>query len=144
MYDGLQRNGWHADKVRDWLLAIVRFAITLDQADRQTVLAIAQEMDGLGFLPGRSSFSYFVRTGTSLCRAIADRDDPDRTAILRRHLAAIDDRHLRRTTAAALDLEGAQQRRLPAARSDTPDQSRSNPVSPVVGSLHVSNSETRR
>ena len=116
MYDGLERNGWQADKVRDWLLAIVRYAITLDQADRHTVLAIAQEMDGLGFLPGRSAFSYFVRTSTDVCRAIADRDDPGRTAILRRHLATIGDRRLRRTTAAAIDLEGAQQVRLSEAR----------------------------
>ena len=95
MYDGLERNGWQANKIRDWLLAIVRFAITLEQADRQTVLDIALEMDGLGFLPGRSSFSYFLRTSTEVCRAIADRDDPDRTAILRRHVGAIDDRRLR-------------------------------------------------
>ena len=118
MYDGLERHGWQAGKVRDWLLAIVRFAVTLEHADRQTVLAIAQEMDGLGFLPGRSAFSYFARTGRDLCRAIADRDDPGRTAILRRHLAAIGDRRLRRTTAAAFDLEGAQQARLSAARCD--------------------------
>jgi hypothetical protein len=34
------------------------------------------------------SFSYFVRTGTDVCRAVAYRDDPGRTAIVRRHLAA--------------------------------------------------------
>jgi hypothetical protein len=121
MYDGLERNGWHAGKVRNWLLAIVRFAITLEPTDRQTVLAIAHEMDGLAFLPGRSSFSYFARTSTDLCRAIADRDDPRRTEILRRHLAAIGDRRLRRTTAAAIDLEGAQQARLAQSRLDGPD-----------------------
>jgi hypothetical protein len=116
MYDGLERNGWQARKIQDWLLAIVRFAITLEPADRQTVLAIAQEMDGLGFLRGRSSFSYFVRTSGDLCRAIADRDDPGRTAIMRRHLAAIGDCRLRQTTVAAIDLEGAQQTRLSEAR----------------------------
>ena len=119
MYDGLERDGWQTQKVRDWLLAIVRFAITLESVDRQTVLAVAQEMDGLGFLPGRSCFSYFVRTSTDLCRAIADRDDPGRTATLRRHLAAIADRRLRQTTAAAVDLEGARQARLSAARSES-------------------------
>jgi hypothetical protein len=116
MYDGLERNGWQAAKIQDWLLAIVRFAITLEPADRQTVLAIAQEMDGLGFLRGRSSFSYFVRTSGDLCRAIADRDDPGRTVIMRRHLAAIGDHRLRQTTVAAIDLEGAQQARLSEAR----------------------------
>ena len=116
MYDGLERNGWQAGKIQDWLLAIVRFAITLEPADRQTVLAIAQETDGLGSLPGRSSFSYFVRTSTELCRAIADRNDPGRTAIIRRHLAEIGDRRLRQATAAAIDLEGAQRTRLSEAR----------------------------
>jgi hypothetical protein len=116
MYDGLDRNGWQARKIQDWLLAIVRFAITLEATDRQTVLAIAQEIDGLGFLPGRTAFSYFVRTSSDLCRAIADRDDPGRTPILRRHLAGIGDRRLRQTTAAAFDLEGAQQARLSEAR----------------------------
>jgi hypothetical protein len=121
MHDGLEPNGWQAKKVRDWLLAIVRFAVTLEPIDRHTVLAIAQEMDGLGFLPGRSSFSYFVRTSTDICRAIADRDDPDRTATLRRHLAAIGDRRLRQATAAAIDLEGARQARLSAARCAGPN-----------------------
>jgi hypothetical protein len=116
MYDGLDRNGWQAKKIRDWLLAIIRLAITLEQTDRETVLAIAQEMDGLGFVPGRSSFSYFLRTSTDVCRAVADRDDPSRTAILRRHVAAIDDRRLRRLTASAIDLEGACQVRLAKAR----------------------------
>jgi hypothetical protein len=116
MYDGLDRNGWHGRKIRDWLLAIVRFAITLEQTDRQAALAIAQEMDGLGFLPGRSSFSYFVRTSTDLCRAIANRDDPSRTAILRRHIGAIDDRRLRQVTASAIDIEGGSQARLAKAR----------------------------
>jgi hypothetical protein len=121
MYNGLDRNAWHAAKVRDWLLAIVRFAVTLEPADRQTVLAIAQEMDGLGFLPGRSSFSYFVRTSADLCRAIADRDDPRRTAILRRHLATIADRRLRQMTAVAIDAEGMQHSRLAVARRGGPE-----------------------
>jgi hypothetical protein len=122
MYEELERTGWQAKKVQDWLLAIVRFAITLEPADRQTVLAIAQEMDGLGFLPGRSSFSYFVRTSTDLWRAIADREDPSRTAVLRRHLSAIGDRRLRQATAAAIDLESAQRARLSAARSEGPNR----------------------
>jgi hypothetical protein len=116
MYDRLERHGWHTTKVRDWLLAIVRFAVTLDESDKQTILAIAQEMDGLGSLPGRSSFSYFARTSHELCRAIADRDNPNGTAILRRHLGTIDDRRLRQMTASAIDLEGACQVRLAKAR----------------------------
>jgi hypothetical protein len=118
MYEELEPTGWQARKIRDWLLAIVRFAITLDETDRQTAHAIAQEMDGLGSLPGQSSFRYFVRTSANLCRAIADRDDPGRSGILRRHLAAIGDRRLRQATAAAIDLEGGQPVHLRAARLD--------------------------
>jgi hypothetical protein len=118
MYDGLNPEGWHARKVEHWLLAIVRFAITHDEADKQPISSIAQEMDGLGYLPGRSSFTYFVRTSGELCRAIADRNDPERTAILRRHLGKIADRRLRQVTAAAFDLEGACQARMAEARLD--------------------------
>ena len=36
---------WRTKKVRDWLLAILRFAVTLEQTDRTSVLAMAEEMD---------------------------------------------------------------------------------------------------
>jgi hypothetical protein len=136
MYDELERNGWHARKIQDWLLAIVRFAITLEPADRQAVLAIAQEMDGLGFLPGRSSFSYFGRTSGDLCRAIAHRNDPGRTAIMRRHLAAIGNRRLRQTTAVAIHLQGAQQTRVSEARL-AGRNGRSNSTAPVSPGLET-------
>jgi hypothetical protein len=116
MYDGFEPNGRQARNIQEWLLAILRFAVTLQPADRQTVFAIAQEMDGLGYLPGRSSFSYFGRTSSDLCRAMTDRDDPGRSAVMRRHLVAIGDHRLRRATAAAMDLDGAQQARLSEAR----------------------------
>jgi hypothetical protein len=41
-----------------------------------------------------------------LGRAIADSEDPNRTAIMRRLLATIDDGRLRQVVAAAVDLEG--------------------------------------
>jgi hypothetical protein len=34
--------------LRSWQLAILRFAVTLDNADRLGVLAIASQIDGLG------------------------------------------------------------------------------------------------
>ena len=114
----LEQDGWRAKKIQDWLLAIIRFAITRDQSDKHTVLAISQEMDGLGFVPGRASFSYFGRTSTELCRAIADHEDPNRTAVLRRLLGMIGDRRLRHAMAAAVDLEGACHARLTKARAE--------------------------
>jgi hypothetical protein len=38
----------HAKTLRAWQLAILRFAVTLDNADRLTVMAIASEIDKLG------------------------------------------------------------------------------------------------
>jgi hypothetical protein len=34
--------------LRTWHLAILRFVVTLDNADRQNVLTIANDIDGLG------------------------------------------------------------------------------------------------
>jgi hypothetical protein len=118
MFDRPERKEWQATKVRDWALAIVRFAVTLDDRDKQAVLAFAVEMDGLGSVPGAASFTFFGRFSSDVCRAIADRDDPNRTAILRRHLGTIDDRRLRQVTAAAIDLEGACHARLSKARAE--------------------------
>ena len=103
MSDLIAREERQAQKVRDWLLAIVRFAVTLEQADRITVLAIADEMDRSGFCVDNTAFAFFARTSTALNNAIANQDDPQRIAIFRRHLSKIDDRRLRRALAAAID-----------------------------------------
>jgi len=105
---------WRDRKIRDWLLAIVRFALTLDASDRQAVLAMAQEMDGLGYLPGRASFRYFVRTSAAACGAIAHREDPGRIDILRRLAGSIPDRRLRAVMVAAVALDAP----CPSARQD--------------------------
>lgn len=104
MSDDVEQNG-QSRQVHDWALSIVRFAITRDEADKRAILRLADQMDGLGSLPGVSSFTFFRRTSRDLCRAIADPDDPERNAVLRRYLAMISERSLRRVTAAALDVE---------------------------------------
>ena len=38
---------WYAGTLRAWHLAILRYAVTLDNADRLAVLRIAREIDGL-------------------------------------------------------------------------------------------------
>jgi hypothetical protein len=96
---------WQARKVDDWLLAVLRFAITLNEADRVAVLALADEMDRLGFVAERPAFGFFLRASTALCRAIVAKDDPSRAPVLRRHLARIKEPRLKRAFAAALDLE---------------------------------------
>jgi hypothetical protein len=96
---------WHARTVRAWQLAILRFAVTLDHADRSAVLAIANEIDRLGpRRDGITDFSYFRRTSAELCAAILRPSEPTAT-VLRQYLARIDDERLKRTFAATIEAD---------------------------------------
>lgn len=59
---------WHAKTLRAWQLAVLRFAVTLDNADRLAVMAIANEIDRLATQSGaaRPDFSFFRRTSAEL------------------------------------------------------------------------------
>jgi hypothetical protein len=105
MIDLIAREERRTKKVNDWLLATLRFAVTLEQTDRAIVLAIAKDMDRSGL--HATAFAFFVRTSTELCNAIADRNDPRRVATLSRHLRRIDDHRLRRALEAAIKFEQA-------------------------------------
>src|SRR5262249_52410137 len=96
---------WAARQVREWLLLLLRFAVTTDPKDLSATLALADEIDarGLGWRPSAPSF--FRRTSNDVCRAITALDDPKRTAILKRHLARIDNPALRRAFRAAVKLD---------------------------------------
>src|SRR5258705_6703641 len=62
---------WSAKTLRAWQLAILRFAVTLDNADRLAVMAIANEIDRLGSRHhGKPGFSFFSRTSAGLCPAL--------------------------------------------------------------------------
>jgi len=89
-----------AAKVSEWLLAVLRFAVTLQPADRVAVMAMAQEIDRAG--NPRVAFSFFAKTSAELCHAIMGEDGPAARAVLRAHLARIDDPRLRRAFEAAI------------------------------------------
>jgi hypothetical protein len=92
---------WHAKTVRAWQLAVLRFVVTLDNADRLAVMAIANEIDKLHPRhDGRSAFDFFRRTSAELCAAILRPDEPG-AAVLQRYLALIDDERIKRVFAAA-------------------------------------------
>ncbi len=97
-----------AQKARNWLLAILRFAVTLEQTDREAVLKIAHELDRPRTDSTRANFAFFTRTSLDFCDAISDKNNPERTAILRRHIARIEDSRLKRALEAAVD-SGADQ-----------------------------------
>lgn len=93
---------WYAKTLRAWQLAILRFAVTLDNADRLAVLMIASEMDRLDpRQEGNPDFRFFRRTSAELCAAILRPNEPT-SPVLRQYLARIDDDRLKQAFAAAI------------------------------------------
>ena len=104
MHDSAAQAECSTKKIRDWLLALLRYAVTLHDADKSAVLLIAEEIDKLGSRAEyRSAFEFFRGTSTELCSAILDRQNSMRSAILRLHLKRIDDWRLRRAFEAAIE-----------------------------------------
>jgi hypothetical protein len=95
----------HRKKVRDWLLAILRFAVTLEVSDRAAVMMIAEHLDDTGSRLERTGFCFFSKTSTEFCGAIVDRNNPQAASRLERHLRRIDDPRLRRALEAAIAYE---------------------------------------
>jgi hypothetical protein len=96
---------WRAKTLRAWQLAILRFAVTLDNADRLAVIAIAGEIDRLGPQhDGKPDFSFFRRTSAELCAAILTPNELTPT-VLRQYLARIDDDRLKHVFAATIEAD---------------------------------------
>ncbi len=94
-----------AGKVNGWLLAILRFAVTLGRDDRTAVMIEAQELDSPLSGRPRKTFAFFTRTSLELCDAIADKTRPNRGVVIRRQLARIENPRLRCAFEAACELE---------------------------------------
>jgi hypothetical protein len=95
----------HAKALRAWQLAILRFAVTLDNADRLAIMAIASELDRLGpRQDGTAGFSFFRRTSAELCAAILQPNELA-SVVLRQYLARIDDDRLKRVFAATIETD---------------------------------------
>ncbi len=100
---------WGARKVREWLLLLLRFAVTRDSRDLHAACAMADEIDAVGLRSSASAPSFFLRATTELCAALAAEEDPERNAVIKRHLTRIEDIRLRRAfrAAAGIDAEPA-------------------------------------
>jgi hypothetical protein len=95
----------HAWAIRAWHLAILRFTVTLEDADEQVVLTIATGIDRLsGNCDEKPQFSFFRRTSAELCASIRRQAQPTE-AVLRDYLARIDDIRLKRALIAAIGIE---------------------------------------
>jgi hypothetical protein len=94
-----------------WLLALLRFAVTLDQPDRIAVLAAAAELDRPDAAPpGTPAHRFFYRTTDDLCAAIRDPDAPASAAKLQAHIARIADPRLQRAFAATVAVKIAKKK----------------------------------
>jgi hypothetical protein len=109
---------WRAGRIREWLLLLLRFAITCDPNDKAAALALADEVDGLGQQWHQSAPRFFRRTTEEVCNAIIAPHNSRRTSVLKRHIARIDDPRLRRAFHAAVDIE----QRLPLASAEAKRQ----------------------
>ena len=93
---------WFAATLRAWQLAMLRYAVTLDNADRLAVLRIAREIDRLHpRQDGSSEFEFFRRTSAELCAAIQQPNERSH-AILQQYLVGLSDDRLKRALAAAI------------------------------------------
>jgi hypothetical protein len=91
--------------LRSWQLAVPHFAVTLDNADRLGVLAIANQIDRLGRQhEAEPEFGFFRKTSSELCAAVLQGDETA-DEVLRQYLARLDDLRPKRALAAALEIE---------------------------------------
>jgi hypothetical protein len=96
---------WRDRKVREWLLLLLRFAITRDTSDQAAALALADEIDSLGIRWRPAAPHFFLRTSREICDAVLAAGDGNNNPVLRGHAARIDDPRLRRAFEAAVGLQ---------------------------------------
>jgi hypothetical protein len=96
---------WRVKRIREWLLLLLRFAVTRDAKDEAAALAMADEIDAIGQRWRPPGPSFFRRTTDEICKAITAPAGAERAAMLNKHLARIEDPRLRRAFAAATEVE---------------------------------------
>ena len=91
-------------RLNEWQLLLLRFAITHDPIDQAAAPAAARPLDEA--VPRHTqAFSYFARTTGRVCAAITSARSEDTRLTLRRFLACIDDERLKAAFVAYLDLK---------------------------------------
>ena len=61
---------WRNRKVRDYLLLLLRFAVTREATDQVAALALAEQLDSLGIGWKRAKPSFFVKTSIEVSNAV--------------------------------------------------------------------------
>jgi len=97
---------WRERQIREWLLLLLRYAISHDAADQNAAFSFADELDSAGVWWRPRSPSFFRRTSQEVCAAIRSGATPT-NAILRKHIARIDNPRLKQAFAAAVGFQMA-------------------------------------
>ena len=101
---------WRDRKVREWLLLLLRFAITREPSHQWAALAMADELDSVGMRWRPAAPHFFLRTSGEVCEAIHAGGDGHHQAVLRTHAARIDDPRLKQAFCAAVGLPPTSER----------------------------------
>lgn len=107
-------------RIDEWLVLLLRFAITQEPSDRSAALAMADEFDSLGVRWRPVAPRFFLLTSIEICDAILATGDW-RIAALRKHAARIEHDRLRRAFLAATGIPQCSD----AVRKSTPQETRS-------------------
>jgi hypothetical protein len=108
---------WSERMVREWLLLLLRFAVTRQPADRSAAFSMAEQLDSLGTRrPPDAAPRFFRRASDEVCQAIVAAGDESSNVVLRRHIARIDHPRLRRAFQAVVGI--APMSRTPKNRED--------------------------
>jgi hypothetical protein len=102
------RIGSHATsdrKVREWLLLLLRFAITRAPTDQSAALAMADELDSLDPRWRPTAPTFFARTSNEVCQAILMAGNRRANQVLEKHAKRIQEPRLRRAFRAAVGLK---------------------------------------
>ncbi len=91
----------HEKQLRDWMLGLLRFAITQAPQDQAAAVALAAELDIRGGLAG---LTFFQRTSRAVCHAIVVHDE-NGSRILRQYISRIEEPRLRNAFAAAVGFD---------------------------------------
>ena len=91
--------------LREWLLLLLRFAVAREQSDRSVALTMAEELDSFGRRWRPAGPCFFARTTNEVCDAIVADSDPQRDALLRKHIGRIDNFRLQRAFRSAVGLQ---------------------------------------
>jgi hypothetical protein len=61
---------WRGRKLREWLLHLLRYAVTREPSDRTAALAVAAELDSLDEQWRPAAPRFFLKTTEEVCSAI--------------------------------------------------------------------------